>query len=682
MATAKVTFSNGKTAVLTGNTREEVEAEIARIEASLTGEGEYKPDLSSATPNIRKELGLFGTAASRLFTGPGQVVTAAAEAVGIPGANTAEYTAAVNEIERKLQGGEPLNDKEKGILNVMNAGVGMAVPAGGVQKGATAAAKVLPAMSQGAKAGVIGGSTVFNPEANTAQEGLTAPVVGGLTGGAFGLGMGVYPAGRNMLFSEFRKEAVPEAAARNTEIAQSPLTRDLPISNAQRTGRKEAQDQEARVAGSVAKDFYNKQLNAFADRIKMLRSETATPAELARSASKAIAGTEVRMQTRASQAYERGVNEALREAQGDLADNFGIKSSNVFKTVSEEGDYVTKLSAVLDEAPRKYRDELSEILARIEQQDGALGMQDLIRLHQVGTKLRSGIYQLQKGKDISDTQRSAARLGKRLIDAVEQDVDNMSARLAQARQMPVVPGTPDEALNMGRGYESAWKKFEDTRAEYRTFVEARDALEWSGFSQLFRQPPKDAGDAWRKFLAMPRAEQVQAAKMMREHTPQALEELKRWRLNDVSERMFDMTKAGAESPVSVENFINEVMEGDRIAGNMLFSEADQKNLRAGVAYLRMIQNKAAIKAQSPDPEGMIMALASRSAAFGARAAYRILGSRRAEDLFFTSEGIDALRKIATTTDPNKASYQAALAWLTAEAAAGDAPETEESAVAP
>lgn len=681
----------------------------AETEWELADEAPAGPDMSAAIPDLRRDVGIIGTAASRVVTGPGQVMTALGELLGIPGASVEEYTAAVNDLERKIQGGGELNPREKAALNVWQFVTASAVPTGGP---AGASGRMFPqiakvpgaipgitkttitdagALLPGAGAGLAGGAMTFDPSATTPGEALAAPLAGAGLGAGAGLVLGAYPAVKNFAFREFRADPLPQQAGELAQIGRSPITADLPLSNAQRTGRYEAEVQEARVAGSLAKDFYNRQIEELGRRFRSLRQPGLTAGDIGVEARKALSATEARMQSKASQEYNGAIEDAIKMASKDVTNNYGVRVDNITNLVREKGDMVSKLQALLDSGPTKHKAALAEILARVEQQGGTLGMADLIRLHQVGTSLRSPIYKLQKGQNVSAEALDSARLGRELIDAVEQDVSNMSTRMKAVREraaatgMPVVPGSEaDQLLQAGKFNEAAWQKFEDARAGYREFINARDSLEATAFSQQFRSSPRDPEETWREFLQKSPEEQARAANILREHAPGILEELQKWKIRDVSQRMFDMTKEGAASPISVDNFIKELTSGDRVAGEMLWSPQQMRDIRSTVAYLRTIQNKAPVRANPIDPEGTAMALASQSSAFIMRAVYRMIGQGKAEKLFFTPEGIASLRTLATTSDPSKRAYIKALGWLQGQAMTGEpsAETSEEFAVAP
>ena len=647
----------------------------------------YKPDMSAATPNLRREAGVAATAASRLVTGPGQVATAVGEKLGIPGADVAAYTEAVNAIEEKLRGGGELDEKDRGILNTWQLLTGAAVPAAGAGKVLGASSKVLPAIGKGAAAGAAGGAMGFDPSVDTANEGLIGPGVGALLGATGGLAGAAIPAVRNFIFREFQKAPTPEAQANLNDIAASPLTSDLPLSNAQRTGRYEAEVLEGRVAGTVAQDFYNKQLAGLQARMERLAASAGGPeaSDLALEAQKAISGTKRSMQAVASNEYEAGVNRAIAKAAADPANNFGLRADTVFKTFNDMDVPPDAWQKMMDPASAKYAKQVLEIQEVMAANGGTLGMVDMIRLHQAANRMRSSLNALGRNKNVSPEQYSAIRMGNKIADAVEKDVDIMSAKLAQARKMPTQPGQPP--ANFGKGYEDAWAEFEKTNNGYRQAKAAQEQVDAYAFTMAFRDVPKDAADTWRKMMNMSPTEQRRAINIMREHRPEMLRDVKAWKLRDVTSRMFDPTQQGGKNAMSVDNFVKELstVQGKNLAGSELWSPEELKHLKAAVAYARMIENKAPVRGQQFDVQSGVMAVASRSTAFLARAIYQAVAVGKAEQLFFTPQGIASLRTLATTSDPSKQAYQAALGYLGSLATKGEAPdesETEEFAVAP
>lgn len=618
---------------------------------------------------------LMAAGGSRVLTGPGQVVTGAGEAMGIPGASVEYYTAAIKDIERRIVGGEEITPDEYAAIEGFGMMAGVAIPAGTAVKIAGAPVKLWKGVAQAMGAGAAGGATNFNPDAKTPWDTAKGPLLGAAIGGVFGLPPALMASGRNLLFRPFREAPTPEAQTQLSQIEQSPLVRDLPLTNAQRTGRVEAEVQEARVAGSRAQQFYNDQLNALANRIRNIAKPGKDASELGVEATKALSSTRAIMQARASKEYDDGINRALTLAAGDVADNFGVRADNVMRTVADMDVPPDSWQKLMGPANAKYAKQildLSEVLAK---NNGAMSMGDMIRLHQAANKLRNGLYKLEQGQEVSPEVYDAIRMGNKIADAVEADVDTMSAKLAQARKMPVPPGANP---NMGRGYEAAWAEFEKTRGDYRAFAEAREQLRATAFAQAFGKVPRNAEEQWDALLRKEPAEQIKALNILREHSPETIVELKRWKIRQVANNMFDFTEAGGKSPVSVDKFINELTEGNRLVGAGFWSPREKEALRGAIAYARMIENKAAIRAPQPDPEGMVMAAASRSVAFIARAMYRVLGQGKAEELFFTPKGIKTLQTLATTNNPNSTAWQAAAGNLAAMAGATDERQAEET----
>lgn len=618
---------------------------------------------------------LAGAGASRLLTGPGQVVTGAAEGLGFPGASVESYTQTVKDIERKIVGGEEITPEEAQVIEGFGVAAGVAIPAGTAIRIAGAPVRFWWGVGQGALGGAAGGATQFNPDATTPGEALKGPLIGGVTGGLFGMPPAVVGAGRNLLFSGFRKEPTVEAAEQLRQISQSGIVRDLPLSNAQRTGRYEAEVQEARVAGSVAKQFYNDQLNALAARIRAAQRPGKDASELGLDMTNALSSTRAVMQSRASKEYDAGINRAMALASSDVANNFGVRADNVLRTVAEADIPPDAWQKMMGPANAKYAKQFMELADVLQKNNGALSMADMMRLHQAANRMRAGLDDLAKGKDVSAETYDAIRFGNRLADAVEADIDTMSAKLAEARKMPVPPGAN---ADMGRGYEAAWAEFEKTRAGYRAFTEARDQLRATAVNQAFGMTPRDSAQAWDTLMRKEPQEFIKAVSILREHSPETLIDLKRYKIREVANNMFDFTREGAVSPVSVDKFVSELTEGNRLVASGLWSPREVADLKGAIAYARMIQNKATVRAQQPDPEGTLMAVASRSVAFIARAMYRIIGQGKAEELFFTPKGIEALRTIATTNDPSKTAWQTAAGTIAAMAGNSDERQTAEA----
>ena len=150
--------------------------------------------------------------------------------------------------------------------------------------------------------------------------------------------------------------------------------------------------------------------------------------------------------------------------------------------------------------------------------------------------------------------------------------------------------------------------------------------------------------------------------------------------------MLAIDDLGFSTPTEIqEKTIPPALDGKDVIGQALWSPAEIRDLKAAVAYARTVMNKAPVRGQQQDWQSTAMALASRSTAFIARALYQAVAVGKAEELFFTPQGIASLRTLATTSDPTKAAYQAALGYIAGLSSTGerrDEQPTEETAVYP
>lgn len=657
--------------------QEAAEAEDTRPR-SLSGEpmtagAPAPPAMPAGDPDFTRGPRIGLAAASRVVTGPGQLATALTEAISGRQGLTADYTEAVKGIEAKLIGGEPLNDEEREALDILAMGIGIAAPAGAVQKLGTGVTRVAAGVAQSAAAGGAGAAFSFDPNAEKAADPLTQAGIGAILGSTLGVGQAAFPAIRNWLFRAFRETPTPEQAKNIAAIEASPLTRDLGITNAQRTGSYESEVIEARVAGTKAQNFYNDQLNKLRERMQLLVRPGRRASVLGVDAQEALNSTKAKMQSEASKRYGGALDEADALAKADRANNFGMRTPNVVETLRDLPP-ADRLTALLDPADRKYAAELNMIIEKVNAEGGTLGMSDLIKLHRIGNAIRKGVRDLRAGGKLTPELASDMRLGKSLTQAAEADADLMIQQLNDLRRSGRIPPGMED---IGRGYEAAWQRFSSARAEYRAHGRAMREMEATAINQAFGKTARDPAKQWEALMRMEPEEQREALKVLRAGgADDTIADLKRWKLRQSVNKLTDLTKPGGVAPVNVEAFLKEITDGGRLVGNEFWSPAEYKNLQSVVAYMRTIQNRAPIKGAQIDIESPIMAFASQSSAFLARWFYRAFAQGRLEELFFSKKGMESLKALATTSDPKSASAQAALQYVIAQAN-NDTPPVEE-----
>jgi hypothetical protein len=126
----------------------------------------------------------------------------------------------------------------------------------------------------------------------------------------------------------------------------------------------------------------------------------------------------------------------------------------------------------------------------------------------------------------------------------------------------------------------------------------------------------------------------------------------------------DQSKAGSLAPIDAKAFINELANGERVQGELLFSDAERQHVKSSIAYIRLLENRASLAAKGVENKRVGMALVSQAPAFLMSNLYDILATGKLEWYFFTKEGRAALQKVATTK-PGSEQYLKASAVLSA-----------------
>lgn len=608
--------------------------------------------------------------------GPGQVVTAAGEALGVasPGA-TQRYTEGVNDITSQIAGHQ-LSPDEQAAVQGFGMLAGSAVPVGAVGKAAAVvkageavkplkiAAKLAAA---GAGGGAVGGATTFNPGAQDAWEPLVSEALGVATGTGISTALALVPTAKNFMVKIMSSPPTPESAKRLLEMLKSPrfATAKNTLTIAQETGRHEAEVQHARVAGTLAGNRYNQQLDDLHNRfITGVKEPGMTAQDMAVSAQKAINRTRAQIQAAASKDYGDTVEAAKALAKTDPAYQWGMKADNTTQALAEAQATGGDWASLMGSAAGKYARQIQDTLDRIATGGGRMGMDDLITLHQASTRMRAGLQKAGLGRDMTSAEFAANRLGKQIGDAIEKDVDVVGQKVQQAQQaMQGQPAIPGQAIP-GAASMKAWDQFQQARAGYRDFIDAKNSLNATAAAQIFGKVPKDAEQAWRDILRREPNEQVRLFNILRQQQPEMLNELKRWKLHDVANRMFQQTESGAKAAISPDKFISELTEGSQLVGDRMWSAAEKADIRAGIAYARTIENKSNLANRGVEPKRVTMAIGSGAKAFLIGNLYDLVASGQLEKILFTPSGKKLMRTLATG-NPRAPAYGAAAAQLEA-----------------
>lgn len=615
---------------------------------------------------------VLATGATRAFTGLVQAGVAPIESLtGLPLVERATKSTAA--IEKVITGDHPvlLGKATPADIEATKEAMGIttsfALPIPKIGKGADGA-KFFRDTAKMAAAGGAVAAAQYDPTAADSWDKYSQMMWGVGIGIPIGAISTALPAGKNFFLRIFKKPPTPETTKVVEEVLKSkevaPLMDEL--SGGQRGGSYELEMQEGRVSGSVAREQTNTAVSkARQVLLDFFKKPTATATEIGERVQASLNSWRTAAQSAASKAYGATVDMAKATARQDTAYNVGIAVPETASTILENVPMGSKwYDDLIDPALKKYGQQVSEAAWAIDSGGGKLGMDDLINLHQGATRLRAGIADLQRGKSVSDSTASAMRLGKKLVDAIERDVGAMDDALATARSQEDFARIFPEGSAPGEKFQEAWGYFKQARDDYKAFRGEMRQMDWALVSQAFGKDAKDAAGQIRVLANAEPGEQAKLVRVLRRHSPETLEQLKRWKINDAGQRMMDQSKAGSLAPIDAKAFINELANGERVQGELLFSDAERQHVKSSIAYIRLLENRASLAAKGVENKRVGMALVSQAPAFLMSNLYDILATGKLEWYFFTKEGRAALQKVATTK-PGSEQYLKASAVLSA-----------------
>ena len=654
----------------------------------------------SAGDAARFQSGARGllTGASRLISGPGQAVTAGAEAVGIasPGA-TQRYTETVNELERAARGPVTPGATDVPVM-AGELGAGLAFPtarAGAVMQGA---GRFLSSMWQGLKtgvqAGLPGAMQTFDPSATTPQQVGANVGVGTAVGGGVGTVAAIPGAAANTARGALAGTD-PGTAGTMAQVTEAPFA-GIQTSVGQQRGTEFARNLESQVAGQGAKEFYNQQAESLRNRfMSIIRDPLAgkDPAAAGVVARKALQNTQASMQSLASRNYEDGFSLAQRQALQSPISVPANFSSTRRLVESFDGKSDELWAQVLRDYPPSQREAINEARARLKQfvapspeiagdrrraaaimrtegyTDEAIAeemerlypspptpfnLRDMIVMHRQATQIRRVARDAYAAGDTpSPAQQELNRYGGRLVRALEDDLDRLQSSGA-------LEGNP------------AWQVFNQTRAEYRVAMNARDELEASTISQAFGFTPKDPEAAWDALFNANPNQQIIALKILR-NAPEVVEDMKNWQLNKIAEQMVDQSRAATLSKVDVDKLVTGLTRGSEIMGKQFWTPAELARIRSAVGAAQVIMNSIPTpsKTASLNVVSGVMAVSSMSTAFLARLMFQLSGTGLAAPMFFTPEGQRALLELKDAVGKKTAVSARTAAYLTSQLMASE-----------
>lgn len=664
MATFEVEF-NGKTY--------EVEAPDAATAAAAfdsAPQGEYKPDLQYVDARANTRADIAGLV--RPVSGVVQKATGLAEGVGVlPEGATKYVTDKANALESFIVGAKPeaRTEAQKRAISTTSTIAEAAVPGVGVGKLLGPAKGVAKLAASGAAAGAAGAATVFDPEVQSAWESNLGLGAGALIGSVVSPAMSLTPAVRNRILKVFRSPPTPESMKLIRELRESPLFKSAEerLTLGQRTGDPRIEIQEARVQNRVAQNVYNRQLADAEKRIMRIvdGSPGRTPAELGEDLRQSLHTARTLRTRAASDEYGAYLDEAETLAKADVANTAGVRTSNFANALSEANVPPEKWQMLYDSAPEKHRGAVKEALDMLQKNDGRMQLGDMMKVHQALNTLRRNLSAADKaGKRLNADAASDNRLAASLQSALQKDIDHMEGLVNQAKQQfqgqPVPPGVEIP----GQSYVDAWDTFKRARAAYAQRMNEEKYIEAQLLEKEFGMSPFDAEASFKKLLSADIREQQRMVSLM---SPETLQDLKRWKIQEAVNKAFNASVKGATVGTKADALINQLTDGKNVSGQAIWSPSEIKDIKGAVAMLRLVQSRSTLKDPGIEPQRIVMAMISMAKPFVAGIGYRLVVNESLEKLMFTAAGRKHLQALATAP-VNSPKYAAAAGWVAAQAA--------------
>jgi hypothetical protein len=481
------------------------------------------------------------------------------------------------------------------------------------------------------------------------------------------------------------------------QVTAAPFT-GIQTSLGQQRGTEFARNLEAQVAGQGAKEFYNQQAESLRNRfMAIIRSPLAgrDPAAAGVVARRELQNTQASMQTLASRNYGEGFSLAQRQALESpisvpanfsstrrLVESFDGKADELWAQVLR--DYPPSQQKAINEARARLQQavapsaEVAGDRRRIAAQMRSEGytedyiadelenlypsaptpfnLRDMLVMHRQATEIRRIARDAYASGDTpSPAQQELNRYGGRLVRALEQDLDRLQSSGA-------LEGNP------------AWQTFNQTRADYRTAMQARDELDASAISQAFGFTPKDPEEAWDALFNANPNQQIIALKVLR-NAPEVVADMKNWQLNKIAEQMVDQSRAATLSKVDVDKLVTGLTRGSAVMGQQFWSPAELARIRSAVGAAQVIMNSIPTpsKTASLNVVSGVMAVSSMSTAFLARLMFQLSGTGLAAPMFFTPEGQRALLDLKDAVGRKTAVSARTASYLTSQLMASEQP---------
>lgn len=574
---------------------------------------------------------------SRLATAPGALVTAGAEAAGVPGADVAGYNQGVKQLEQGIAGGEV----DQLAAGAGEMGAGVAIPIGAASK----ATGWLQAVLRGAKTGAVTGAVLgSDQEATTPGEVATSAATRSAVGAGLGAGLAgaaaVTPAVRNAIskladLGRPIKETV-ELMAQKAAGA----FKDAPLTLAQQTGSPTLKALQQQVAGKRAFDFQNEQLKKFGDTVDAIGAAmkgSKSPQAAADKLAPALGKASAQLQSAASKEYGDALQAVKTVASKDptpLQIPFQQFEAALIDAEAAGGkSWKTMLGATREGDPVLF-DAIETIAKARAMGASGMGVGDVIEIKAAANILRKGL----KKMDMNATDQARNRLGKDIASAVDADIEIFLNGLKPGQQSSTA-----EALTLLKAANDQYKtRLAQVASHKNSFV-----------VQALGKVPKNPEEAFEALIRKDPDQQLRALSIMRNSAPEVIDDIKAWKLQDVSTKLRNQVAGGNISAVDPAVFIKELTNGSDVVASKFWTPKELADIKSGIAtarlYLSDMPGGSTVSSKGAPEIGRLGAAATTaSPPFVVMHLYKLLGSGRVEKMLFTPAGLEAFQTLRST----------------------------------
>lgn len=467
-----------------------------------------------------------------------------------------------------------------------------------------------------------------------------AAIAGGALGGAPNANL-EFPAIRNFFVRAIEKQQQGESGELLAQVTKA--FPEAQLSLAQSTGSTTVRQIQNHFQGNAAQTFYKKQQD---ENLRIANELIGAPDTAARSGVKqiqqAIKTNLQRAQIAASNAYENGIDEAIKASRRAPARQGAPRA-------------LDPQIVPIDGIREAFRKEFGELVAG--GTETASGYKLTKNMHKVYNDLLARGDQpltLEDTNNILKVLSAAQRGGIKLVEEGEAGF----SRGAAGRLMGAMGAAMDEVPD-GSMAEDAIKALRQTRNDYKQFIKQRDELKARALIKVFgkKELPGDPAEALNTIIRMSPESQKESVEILRELAPDTLRLFEKQIFLSAKDAALNKSAAAQASLFNAQGYLNALPFDDALVSSPFFSSATQKKARDFHALLRLqlndLPDMPSGKKVLPDPENVMMTFVSLAPEFIMRNVAKAVGGTSGDKLFFTKEGIELLKTQVNTLPVNR-----------------------------